>query len=178
MKCVLLLMAATAAVAMADSRPEPFFRRGVYKVDDAPVAKFKDWNFDLKGILSNAYDFKTGLVAQAWAIAQPAFFFFLAAFVVYVFASMVFQLAFAVFNGKMGVFTGFWTWLSTWLGGINTAVLSKFANLKNFDDEAEVDAAGGDVANEARSRRNAAFPTESQLLSLLSGVAEAISKYD
>ncbi len=171
MKCFVLFLS-FAVAASADGNPGPFYRQGsiAYEVDD-PVA-LKDFDFDLSGAIGDVQAFKTGLISQAWAIAQPAALFFLTAFAFYVLASLAFQLAYAVFSGKLTLLGGAWNWLASTLAGANAAVLEKFASAM---PELEAEGKFGDAV---RARRNAAFPSESQLLNLLRGVGEALAKYE
>ncbi len=160
MKFALLVSMALAASASAD----PVYQEGTMSYTfDKPV------NLDISGALTGIKEFKTGLAAQLFAIAQPAAIFFVAAFVVYVFASLAFQIAFALFNGKLSLFAGLWTILANF----NSALLGKFKGALNRDEMMD-----GEVAADIRAKRNAAFPTESQLMNLLSGLADAMEKFD
>ena len=169
-KCPALLvvaMLAGAALATPSAVPEPIYQRGSlsFALDD-PV-EFPDLTASLAGLK----DFKAGLAARAWAVALPAASFFLAAFAVYVVAALACQMAFAAFQGKLVLFRGLWSYLARAKNGI-------FAQLYRMGARARDDEMEDDVAGDVRERRNAGFPTESQLLNLISGLGDVLTKYD
>ncbi len=171
----LLLALVAAAAAEAESNPEPVYRQGTITYEVGNPMALKDFDFDLSGAIENVRAFKTALVAQAWEIVQPAALFFLSAFIFYVFASLAFQLAYGLSSGKLTLFGGAWNWVASTLAGANAALLEKLANVMPEEEDGEASTADN---NDMRARRNAAFPSESQLLSLLRGVGEAMTKYD
>lgn len=112
----------------------------------------------------------TALATFGGALGLAAF-----VFVAYFFLVLLWNLAVLIFSGKYNLLVG----VINWLGLFKNNVYSGLSGMKSRGAAAPVEEVVDNMVDEEiRSRRNAGFPTESQLLDLLSGVAEAITKYD